>query len=113
MLKCVSCGDEINSKSFRDSETAGDCHPLCEKCVSMVEKQALNRQSLIRKLYSAGRGLSHCQACRAEGLQEFHFIKPLCQGGQPEAANILVLCSACHDRIHEPGARIRLKVKRQ
>ena len=112
MLKCVSCGDDIKTDSYRECPNAGDCHPLCVSCALEVERTVVNRQSLIRKLYSAGRGVSCCQACRAEGYQEIHFIRPICKGGELEATNILILCPFCHDKVHEPGARITLKVKK-
>jgi len=108
MTRCTACSIELKASGLHQAHTLGDCWPLCSVCLQKYRSSAVSGQSLIRKLYAAGRSVSSCQACESgEGL-EIHFIRPLATGGKPESANLLVLCRACHDKVHA-GAHIRGK----
>jgi len=106
-MNCVACGMELRADSFRLAENIGDCWPVCSACrASLGVAAASGRSALQRRLYTAGRNLSHCDACGREGDLEYHFIRPAATGGRPESRNLLVLCPGCHDQVHA-GAQIR------
>ena len=107
-MRCVNCGRELPGNDFRAFRTLGDCHPVCEDCSEAKDKgPGFSRRTLLRRLYAAGRVISRCHCCRAEGSLEIHFIRPLAIGSQADSRNLLVLCSTCHDKAHQPGARIK------
>jgi 5-methylcytosine-specific restriction endonuclease McrA len=108
MMRCVVCKLELPEIDFRNLPTLGDCHPVCSDC-HRAGKQGpyVGRETLLRRLYAAGRSISRCQCCDAEGTLEIHFIRPLALGGDAESPNLLVLCGQCHAKAHLPGARIK------
>jgi len=68
----------------------------------------VNRPELLRALYADGRRISSCAGCGISGYElELHFLVPLAAGGSDETGNLMVLCTACHDKVHE-GAGIRV-----
>ena len=106
-MRCVACRLELPGSDFRAFRTLGDCHPVCPECYQAREKSPVaGRGTLLNRLYAAGRTISCCQSCRAEGSVEIHFIRPLAAGGAAESRNLLILCGECHDKAHQPGARI-------
>jgi len=108
MTRCTACGIELKVSDPRRAHNLGDCWGLCSACQQKFRSAAVSSQSLIRRLYAAGRTVSSCQACESGEDLEIHFIRPLANGGKAESANLLVLCRACHDKVHA-GARIRGK----
>ena len=108
MTRCTACGIELKVSDPRQAPTHGDCWPVCSACLQKFRSAAVSAGSLLRRLYAAGRSVSSCQACESGDELEIHFIKPLAAGGKPETSNLLLLCSACHDKVHA-GARIRGK----
>jgi len=108
MTRCTACGIELKESDPRQAPTLGDCWPVCSVCWQKSRSAAVSAGSLIRRLYAAGRSVSSCQACESSAELEIHFIKPLATGGKSESRNLIVLCSACHDKVHA-GARIRGK----
>lgn len=108
MTRCTACGIELKARDPHQTHTLGDCWPLCSVCLQKYRSSVVSGQSLIRRLYAAGRSVSNCQACESGGELEIHFIKPLAAGGKPESTNLLVLCRACHDKVHA-GAHIHGK----
>ncbi|MBN2290455.1 MAG: HNH endonuclease [Candidatus Glassbacteria bacterium] len=107
-MRCVACGKELPGDDFSGFQTLGDCHPVCPECYrSRTRVSAAGRRTLLRRLYAAGRSISRCQCCGAESPPEIHFIKPLAAGGAADSRNLIVLCSECHRKAHQPGAKVR------
>ncbi|MCE5270645.1 HNH endonuclease [bacterium] len=112
-MRCAGCQAELEETAVRPERTAGDCHPLCLDCLrSLARRVRPTQRSLTRTLYAAGRSISRCEACGAEGGTEFHFLVPLVRGGTAESRNLLVLCPGCHLKVHQ-GARpvLRLRIE--
>jgi hypothetical protein len=107
-MRCVACRIELPGSDFRVFGTLGDCHPVCPDCYQGRDKSlGVSRRTLLNRLYAAGRSISCCQCCQAESSLEIHFIRPLAIGGTADSRNLLVLCSECHDKAHQPGAKIK------
>ena len=107
-MHCVACGRQLAGNDFRAFQTLGDCHPVCPDCHRFRQRQpSAGHSTLMRRLFAAGRSISRCHCCGAESELEVHFIRPLALGGQAESRNLLLLCDACHDKAHLPGARIK------
>ena len=53
-----------------------------------------------------------CAGCGADYVRcQFHHIKPLSEGGTTDIDNLIVLCWACHQRIHRHGWRVARRGK--
>jgi hypothetical protein len=110
-MHCAGCGIELEGSGPGQSGTLGDCYPLCAACLRTAGRRVHpSRQTLVKALFSAGRPVSRCQACGAQGECEFHFLVPLVRGGVADSGNLLVLCRSCHQAVHQ-GARLRLHIK--
>mgnify|MGYP001329878625 CR=1 FL=1 len=111
MIRCAGCGVELKDSDSGRSGTLGDCYLLCAACLHAAGRQVHpTRQTLVRSIFSAGRSVSRCQVCGAEGQSEFHFLVPLARGGVAESGNLLVLCRSCHQAVHQ-GARLTMHIK--
>lgn len=67
-------------------------------------------QILARRRTIAERG-SVCEWCGYHGYVELHHIIPIIDGGDHSAANVVLLCDACHRKAHgykprKPGVAI-------
>lgn len=108
-MNCTRCAIELPSPNFRKAPVVGDCWPVCSSCAAEAGgPRPVNRPELLRALYADGRRISSCAGCGISGYElELHFLVPLAAGGTDETGNLMVLCTACHDKVHE-GAGIRV-----
>lgn len=110
-MRCAGCGVEMEYAGPGRNATLGDCYPLCAACLTAAGRRVRpSRRTLVKALFAAGRPVSRCQACGAQGESEFHFLVPLVRGGIAESGNLLVLCRSCHQAVHQ-GARLILHIK--
>jgi hypothetical protein len=65
-------------------------------------KRPASHKSLVKKS-----GVKHCQMCLRHESQLVHpdtltghHVEEYCKGGDPDAANVWIICTACHSLIH-------------
>ncbi|MBW7997877.1 MAG: HNH endonuclease [Candidatus Glassbacteria bacterium] len=115
-MNCIFCGIELPSPDFRKAAALGDCWPVCSSCATASGgARPAPRQELLRTLYAAGRTISSCAGCgTAGGGLEIHFLLPVLAGGEPGDDNLLVLCSSCHEKVHQgAGIKVGAKIQRK
>ena len=77
--------------------------PLCAKCKRAKEKQRERRTNAVgqrKRNALIGKRGNKCQMCGATGTLHAHHILPVSKGGSDDDDNLLLVCVACHKKIH-------------
>jgi hypothetical protein len=104
--KCVYCKEWFYAKSA--------AHAFCsESCVN--GKRTFSRKNIspsFDREYFLEKYDFTCQICSSRlpwGELHCHHVLPLCFGGEDIETNLTVLCVKCHQEIHTPQGKERIK----
>ncbi len=111
LLTCPSCHEArlITGRGEVDVPQALLAAATCDATVA--DTRGERRRTIpprLRRL-ALQRARYHCEAagCRHTRFLEIHHRQPVAAGGGDDLANLVVLCSACHRRLHEHEAQVR------
>ena len=76
-----------------------------------VYRQVEKPYGLAPEIAAAVRNRDHaCQICDSERHLSVHHIIPRSEGGLDKLANLILLCSRCHDEVEIAGYRSRAEI---
>jgi hypothetical protein len=110
--KDCSCGYLNGRCDFSEAKPPHYANMRCYQCgkhfgyIPTPESTKAKRPALHRSLVKKS-GIKHCQMCLRHESQLIHpdtlaahHVAEFCKGGDPNAANLWIVCTACHSLIH-------------
>jgi len=111
ILTCPDCG-QTRLPTPRGERPAPRSLLDAARCDAVIEDEYGRRRHVVRptlRRLALQRARYRCEArgCSHTAFLEIHHRRPVASGGRDDLEDLIVLCSACHRRLHEADARAR------